>query len=173
MTIGIVRTHMHAVCCSVWFACVADIVDQGSEGRCVHFTCYLGAAYLGVWWVYTGWYRRKAEGAVRPAGDAAAGLPHPPALPPVRPRPGVQGARQTGIRRRPGYVRACVQTETLPFPALKLFWFMGACRLGGSAAAGDCTGGDRRAPGPGADDQVLIEPSVEPTSQLAQSTPSS
>ncbi|XBI08138.1 cell number regulator 9 [Aegilops tauschii subsp. strangulata] len=53
-----------AFCCSVWFpcaafACVADIVDQGSDGRCVHFTCYLGAAYFGLWWVYTGWYRRK------------------------------------------------------------------------------------------------------------------
>ncbi|XP_037469123.1 protein PLANT CADMIUM RESISTANCE 9-like isoform X1 [Triticum dicoccoides] len=53
-----------AFCCSVWFPCVAfarvaDIVDQGSEGRCVHFTCYLGAASLGLRWVYTGWYRRK------------------------------------------------------------------------------------------------------------------
>lgn len=59
-----VRTHVRAVCCSVWFpcaafACVADIVDQGSEGRCVHCACYLGAAYLAVWWLYTGWYRRK------------------------------------------------------------------------------------------------------------------
>ncbi|XP_048546065.1 protein PLANT CADMIUM RESISTANCE 7-like [Triticum urartu] len=53
-----------AFCWSAWFpcaafACIADIVDQGSEGRCVHFTCYLGAAYFGLWWVYAGWYRRK------------------------------------------------------------------------------------------------------------------
>jgi Cys-rich protein (TIGR01571 family) len=53
-----------AVCCSacfpcIAFACIADIVDQGSECQCLYCACYLLTANLGLWRAYAGWYRRK------------------------------------------------------------------------------------------------------------------